>query len=139
MLIEVNEKVRVVPANEADMPAGVNGPKAPPWKALTVPTVGVPPVPLGTDIVTDESLPLVPVSVAVRVKVYVELAPATVELDDQDRLPRTPNALAGRAATRVLDTAENSAIITMSVVRPRPTRRRPGRHRGRVAHARTVL
>ena len=137
MLIELNENFRVVPVNEAAIFVGVNGPPLA-SKAFTVSTAGVPVVPVGTVMVTDESLPSEPVSVAVRVKVYVEPEPAVVGLADQDRLPRVPEALAGRAETRVLDAAMNSAIITISAVRPWPTRRRQGRLLGKVAHARTV-
>jgi hypothetical protein len=135
MNCEANENVSVVPTRPTDWAVSVTGEKEG-CQALTVPSPGVPPVPGGTDMVTDERAPAVTV-----VSAYVYDVPAVLiwaAVGDHDTLLSVPSALAGRGEMSVLDMATNSAISTTSVVRPRLTKRRRGRLSGRLAHACTV-
>jgi hypothetical protein len=86
--------------------------------------------------VTDERAPAVAV---VSAYVYdVPDVPIWAAVGDHDTLESVPSALAGLGEMSVLDTATSSAISTMSVVRPRLTKRRRGRPSDRLAHACTV-
>jgi hypothetical protein len=134
---ELNEKVSVLLASPMVWPVKVTG-ENDGCQTVTVPSAGVPPVPAGTVMVIDVRLAPAAAEV-VNPNVYaVPDAPVPASVDDHERLPSVPNALAGRAAIRVLDTATSSAISTMSAVRPRLTGCRSGRLLGWAAHARTI-
>jgi hypothetical protein len=138
MKVEPNEKVMVFPPVRltAGVPASVTG-ENDGCHTLTVPSVGVPVVPPGTVMVTDERL--LPVDEVVNPNVYVVPVLVVAAVDDHERLVSVPNALAGRADTSAPEAAMTNAISTMSVVRPRPTRRRDGRPRGPIGLARIVV